>query len=33
MMDTNKIGEFKHSLPSQKKEKKKERIGEKITFM
>jgi len=31
MMDTNKMGEFKHSPPSQKKEKKKGKTGEKKT--
>jgi len=32
MMDTNKMGEFKHSLPPQKKEEKKGKTGEKKTF-
>jgi len=31
MMDTNKMGEFKHSLPSQKKEEKKGGTGVKKT--
>jgi len=31
MMDTNKMGEFKHSPPPQKKEEKKEKRGEKKT--
>jgi len=33
MMDTNKIGEFKHSPPPQKKEEKKGKTGEKKTSM
>jgi len=31
MMDTNKMGEFKHSPPPQKKEEKKGKTGEKMT--
>jgi len=31
MMDTNKMGEFKHSPPPQKKEKMKRKMGEKKT--
>ena len=31
MMDTNKMGEFKHSLPPQNKEEKKRKTGEKKT--
>jgi len=33
MMDTNKMGEFKHSSPPQKKEEKKGKTGEKKAFM